>query len=166
MNKKEFEILNIDEKVKYLNKKLLQGQTVMKIRKDLGISEKLLQKQIKQGGYKYNSRIRQYVKDTEMTVVNNTNVVVNDNYKYLEQNIDILKDMIEKYKITRATTTSTTSIIIDLISDKHLNAKPHSLRVNEFVWEDWQKFCEDNKYYSKQDLLSMALKLYMEQHKK
>lgn len=177
MKREEFNKLNIDDKIKYLNDKLSEGQTVTKIREELGIGEKSLQRQIKEGGYKYNNKTKTYIKITDSTTTSttkenevivvdkNTNVVVkNEDSKYLSENIEILKEMIEKYKITRATTTSTTSIVIDLISDKHLNPKPHSLRLNEFVWQDWQKFCENNKYYSKQDLLSMALKEYMEKY--
>ena len=68
---------------------------------------------------------------------------------------------------TVTTTTSTTqSIVINLVDDKHLSPKPKSIRINEFVYRDWQKFCEDNKYHSKQELISMALKEYMKNHSK
>lgn len=171
MDKIKFNKLGIDDKVKYLNEQLAKGQTVIRVREDLGISEKGLQKEIKQGGYKYIQKLKQYIKTTEATtdvaIKPSTSVVDNNigiNKEYILENIEILKEMIEKYKITRAATTTTTNIVIDLINDKHLNPKPHSLRINEFVWDDWQKFCDKNKYYSKQDLLSMALKEYIEKY--
>ena len=79
-------------------------------------------------------------------------------------NFDILKEIIEKYKAT--TTSTTNNIVINLVDDKHLNPKPKSIRINEFVYQDWQKFCDENKLYSKQELISMALKEYMENHVK
>lgn len=174
MDKIEFKKLGIEDKVKYLNNKLSQGQTVTSIREDLGIKERTLQKEIKKGGYKFIPKSKRYVKTTEITttatdvvIKPSTSVVDNNigiNKEYILENIEILKEMIEKYKNTRATTTATTSIVIDLLNDKHLNPKPHSLRINEFVWNDWQKFCDKNKYYSKQDLLSMALKEYIEKY--
>lgn len=64
-----------------------------------------------------------------------------------------------------ATTKSTTShIVIKLVDDKHLNPKPKSIRINEFIYKDWQEFC-DIKHYSKHDLISVALKEYMEKYK-
>lgn len=167
MNKKAFSNLNTADKVKYLNERLSEGQTVKRIRADLNISEKKLQKQIRKGGYKYNQKLKQYIKVTGSTTQATTSGVVAQNTsvaakEYISENIDVLKEIIEKYKITK--TTISTGIVIDLISDKHLNPKPHSLRINEFIWQEWQEFCDKNKHYSKQDLLSMALKLYMERY--
>lgn len=47
--------------ITYLNDKLNEGQTVIRIREDLGIGEKKLQKIIKESGYKYNQKLRKYV---------------------------------------------------------------------------------------------------------
>ena len=49
-------MLDIDQ----VNKYLKEGNSVVEIRKKLGIGEKLFQKQIKQLGYKYNQKIKQY----------------------------------------------------------------------------------------------------------
>ncbi|CEQ31860.1 Uncharacterised protein [[Clostridium] sordellii] len=86
---------------------------------------------------------------------------------YLEGNFDILTNIIEKFKSTTGATTETTTdyITIDLVDDKHLNPKPKSIRINEFVYRDWQGFC-DKQPYSKMDLISMALKMYMEKYSK
>ena len=169
MNNTEFCKLNTADKVKYLNERLSEGQTVKRIREDLNISEKKLQKQIRKGRYKYNQKLKQYIKVTGSTTQATTSGVVAQNTsvaakEYISENIDVLKEIIEKYKITKSTTSVRADIVIDLISDKHLNPKPHSLRINEFIWQEWQEFCDKNKYYSKQDLLSMALKLYMERY--
>lgn len=59
---------------------------------------------------------------------------------------------------------TTNHIVINLVDDKHLTSKPKSIRINEFIYQDWQEFC-DTKHYSKQDLISMALKEYMEKYK-
>ena len=125
MNKEEFNKLNFLDKIDYINTRLRKGQTVIRIREDIGIGEKALQKEIKANGYKYSSKEKQYISTTE---------------------------------------TTTNYISINLIDDKHLNPKPKSIRINEFVYKDWQQFCE-NKHYSKQDLISMALKEYMEKYK-
>ena len=180
MNKEKFNKLNIHDKIEYLNRKLIEGYTVTRIRENIGISEKYLQKEIRESGYKYNQKLKQYLPTTETTTTSTTNneldvvpnntLVVDENkmniLNYLEENFSVLNEFIEKYKSTTTSTTETTtqSIVINLVDDKHLLPKPKSIRVNEFVYRDWQIFCENNKYYSKQDLISMALKEYMKNH--
>ena len=178
MIKEEFKKLNTIDKINYINSKLEKGQTVIRIREDLGIGEKALQKIIKEAGYVYNQKLRQYIPTTESTtkplevsvVETNTNTLLTtekaNTLDYLSNNINILMDMIEKYKTTTQSTTETTTnyITIDLIDDKHLKPKPKSIRINEFVYQEWQEFC-DKQHYSKMDLISMALKEYMEKYK-
>ena len=179
MNKKEFNELLFKEKINYFNNKLKEGQTVIRIREDIGIGEKGWQKEVKNNGYKYDTKSKLYVKNratTETTTTPTTNnktinLLPKDHgeiQNYISGNFDILKEIIEKYKATtESTTTSTTNkIIINLVDDKYLNPKPKSIRINEFVYQDWQMFCEENKLYSKQELISMALKEYMENHGK
>lgn len=179
MKKDEFNKLSFAEKINYFNSKLKEGQTVIKIREDIGMGEKGWQKEVKNNGYKYDTKSKLYVKNgatTETTTISTTNnktinLLPKDHgeiQNYILGNFDILKEIIEKYKATtESTTTSTTNkIIINLVDDKHLNPKPKSIRINEFVYQDWQMFCEENKLYSKQELISMALKEYMENHGK
>ncbi|WP_158540656.1 hypothetical protein [Romboutsia weinsteinii] len=58
MKIKEFLALNIDKQIEYLNDKLADGQTVIRIREDIGIGEKKLQKVINEHGYKYDPKER------------------------------------------------------------------------------------------------------------
>lgn len=55
-------------------------------------------------------------------------------------------------------------ITIDLEDDQHLNQVPKSMRVNKYIYKEWLEFCEGLPY-SKKDLISMALKEYMEKYK-
>ena len=48
MNKEQFNNLDFMEKIEYLNNKLKEDQTVIRIREDIGIGEKALQREIKQ----------------------------------------------------------------------------------------------------------------------
>lgn len=178
MIKEEFKKLNTIDKINYINSKLEKGQTVIRIREDLGIGEKALQKIIKEAGYVYNQKSKRYITTTQSTtkplevsvVETNTNALLTtekaNTLDYISNNIDILMDMIEKYKTTTQSTTETTTnyITIDLIDDKHLKPKPKSIRINEFIYQEWQEFC-NKQHYSKMDLISMALKEYMEKYK-
>lgn len=55
-------------------------------------------------------------------------------------------------------------INIDLFDDSDINQSPKSVRINAFVWEDWKQFCEYNSEFSKKQLISMALKEFMDKH--
>ncbi len=81
----------------------------------------------------------------------------------LKDDIDVLKEMIDKYKQNMEV--HNTSIVVDLIDDRHLKQYPKSVRVNEFIWEEWSKFSEEHDRFSKKELISMALKEYMEKHR-
>lgn len=184
MNKEEFNSLKFEDKISYINAKLIEGQTVTKIRENLGIGEKALQREIKSNGYKYNSKLKQYVANTTSNTISNTknndivvldcntNPILKESQKkainFLEENMEIFELLVEKFKSnTTSNTISNTDenkIIIDLIDDKHLNPKAKAFRVNMFVYKEWQEFCEKQRY-SKQDLLSMAMKEYMEKYK-
>lgn len=169
MNKEEFKMLSFTDKINYFNNKLREGQTVIRIREDIGIGEKGWQKEVKKNGYKYDTKSKIYVEiiSTTETTTNNKSMNLSlmeheEIQNYILGNFDILKEIIEKYKTT--TTSTTNKIIINLVDDKHLNPKPKSIRINEFIYQDWQRFCEENKLYRKQELISMALKEYMENH--
>ena len=162
---------------------LLQGHTVKEVRQELGISEKKFQKQIKELGYKFDQKKKAYVKalephteildvepikDTVATTNYTTNYTTLQNNQiktlnYLDENIDLIKQLLENYKINKEANKGK-DIIINLNNDRHLNPKPKSIRINEFVWREWLEFTKDLTF-SKSDLISQALKEFMENHK-
>lgn len=178
MTNEEFKKLNDIDKINYINSELKTGKYVKDIRPALGISEDYLQELMRNNNYKFNQKMKQYIPITEITtkplevsvVETNTSTLITtkkaNTLDYISDNINILMDMIEKYKASTKSTTQTTTnyITIDLVDDKHLKPKPKSIRINEFVYQEWQEFC-DKQHYSKMDLISMALKEYMDKYK-
>ena len=55
-------------------------------------------------------------------------------------------------------------IRIDLQDDSEFPCKPKSVRINYYTWRDWQEFCDKNEEHPKKQLISMALKEFMEKH--
>lgn len=55
-------------------------------------------------------------------------------------------------------------ITVDLEDDLHLSQNPKSMRINKYVWKEWKEFCEGLPFSNK-ELVSMALKEYMEKYK-
>jgi hypothetical protein len=83
--------------------------------------------------------------------------------KSLLQQIDELEVELKETK-EQLHELSRPDININLFDDSDINPSPKSVRVNAFVWEDWKQFCEYNNEYSKKQLISMALKEFMEKH--
>lgn len=168
--------------INYINALLKEGKTVKEVRSILELSEKSFQKQIKELNYKYNQKIRQYepftevlasnlsntsnatTKSTTEATTNSTTLTTTEQttLKYLDSNIEIIKQLLENYK--RNTNNTNKDIVINLINDKHLNPKPKSIRINEFVWRDWLEFTKDFTF-TKSDLISQALLEFMQNHK-
>lgn len=184
-SKKEDKSISIkEEDIKIINNYLSEGKTVNEVRSIIGLNEKKFQKQIKELGYRYNQKIKQYTKKGDAAVsntksntlcnteVSNTesNTLCNTEDRsllFIRDNIDLLEEMLLNYKHHKECSTNNYGIVIDLIDDKHKkdNDNPKSIRVNHFVWEEWIKFTESTKF-SKKELISMALKEYMEKYKK
>lgn len=121
------------------------------------------------------------MQNSEGVIVNNVDVISSNNgviqaekyfqyghtLDYLDSNIDLIKEFFEKIKENKKNIhEGSKDIVIDLIDDRHLDPKPRSFRVNSFVLNDWDQFCNENRYYQKMDLVSMALKEYIENHRK
>ena len=166
-----------------INDLLREGKTVKEIRELLGYSEKKFQKEIKSLGYKFDQKIKQYINSDIVKLSNsNSNTLCNttcntvptteiinksdkENLNFLGENIETLKEMLMYYKRNKESNTNNAGIVIDLIDDKHKdNGKPKSVRVNYFIWEEWKEFTSKNSFSSK-DLISMALKEYMDKYK-
>ncbi|MBQ9013126.1 MAG: hypothetical protein IJ094_06120 [Bacilli bacterium] len=186
MTKDEFINLDTKDMLNYINTELSNGKQFDQVRKEIGFGDKVWKVIREARGIIYNQKTKQYISTTESTTVtttkpttkelegvvveNNTNTLLTtekaNTLDYINNNINILMDIIDKYKATTQTTTESTTnyITIDLIDDKHLKPKPKSIRINEFIYQEWQEFC-DKQHYSKMDLISMALKEYMEKYK-
>ena len=90
INKHKFLEISIEDKVNYLNYKLNSGSTVTRVRTDLDISEKTLQRIIKDGGYRYERKLNNYV----LKNIDNPNSNVDLNK--LTQDIEIIKNKVNK----------------------------------------------------------------------
>ena len=83
--------------------------------------------------------------------------------KMLRKQIIELEEELSKIK-AKLEELENKDIIVDLKDDSEINASPKSVRVNYYIWNDWKAFCEANEEYSKKQLISLALKEFMEKH--
>lgn len=83
--------------------------------------------------------------------------------KMLQQQVEELEKELAEFK-AKLEELQNRDILIDLQDDTDMNVGPKSVRVNYFIWSDWKQFCEEHEDYSKKQLISMALKEFMEKH--
>lgn len=187
MTKEEFLELDINKKIQYLNKKLSEGNTVIRIREDLGVGEKLLQKIIKENGYKYSQKEKRYYKDSTNVIQKNIiqgkeiftsedkhNTSVLQNYK--EDLLAIVKAKEEIFEVINAFKENNlyykdTTNVIEVVASNEIQikdfkggAKVTSFRVYDETLTKWKEFCNKHKKYNNQDLVSMALEEYMKKY--
>lgn len=181
MIKEEFNNLDIMDQVKYINKMLNEKRSLTNIASDLSIGRSTIRDRFKKVNYIYDKKLNQYIQcekvvcDTEV-IQSNTNTLESINReelkKYNVSNTDvnkkilnitneyeILMEMIELYKCNSNVLQN--KIIIDLPdADSELT----SFRINKEILKQFNDFVKNQKEFRKIDLVSMALKEYMENH--
>ena len=186
MNKEEFNKLEAIEQVDYINNLLKKGKSLTLISKELGVGRSTIRDRFKKLGYTYSKDLSQYIKVNCNTNVVQSNKKVlqdinsNDLKKYNVSNTevktlnkdikdkiinvmgeyDVLMEMIQLYKSNSNVIQN--SIIIDL---PNVESELASFRVNKQILKEFNEFVKDKKEFRKIDLVSMALKEYMETHK-
>lgn len=169
-------MLDIDQ----VNKYLKEGNSVVEIRKKLGIGEKLFQKQIKQLGYKYNQKIKQYEPlgddyfDNTKVINYDSDIVINkkdfdldvgkmagliDSYDDIKQVLDWFKSREYDNSIIEVIPNNKIEINIDTEESKRT-----TILVNSQIYNEFNQFCNRHKEFDKKDLISMALKEYMQKY--
>ena len=172
----EFNNLPIDKQVEYINKEL-EGSSLNKICKSLGISESTVRDRFKRNNYK---RVdKKFVVNTTETTTNTNKKVLPleskikpvkkvdnlDSIKLLEEKIKALESQIEATnksidnlntsKTTINTTTDTT------INTYKGNEVVRSFRVNEEVQQRFKVYCKANSDHKVSDILSTALEEFL-----
>lgn len=191
MNSTDFKELDIESKVKYVNELLQQGDSVDNIRTTLGIGKNYIADKFGKGGYKLNRNINQYIKCDDV-VTNTTNVVkqnikpsepkketnninTKDSYykalegqiKDLQKQINLINNRLDNNSITTNVVTDTTSIIHSSIDSYDRNDTTSShYRIYTDIQEEFKKFCKDNRQYKVQDIISSAIREYLDKYNK
>lgn len=178
----ELKKYKIEDIVLYINQELEKNKSLISIAGELEVNESSIRKKLTTNGYK---RINnQYVLKDDMCnqecntpkenkeITNNiTNVFNNtefkDNMLFLHNEIDILKNIIEKFKQDDKSNTNVIELREGIkINLPEANIKRTTIRINESVWDMFNEFVEDNKPFDKHDLMGMALLEYINKYKK
>lgn len=107
--------------------------------------------------------LRKY--DNSMTTVIK-NKKLEENLIDLLKNYDKLKNIINEYdkRYDKEYDREENKIIVELPLENEKEFRT-TIRVNKSIWTQFNNFSDNNKEFTKKDLLSMALKEYMEKYK-
>lgn len=180
MNWSELKKLRNTEIIEYINNQL-EEKSMRKIGQELGVKDdSTIRKFLSGRGYKrvYNKYIdkngsfddtcnlsEHTQKNEGITQVTNI-PEFKENIVYLSNETETLKDIIEWFK-SRYYTSNTS--VIEIAKNINIdlppgNIKRTTIRINETIWDQFNKFVDENKPIDKHDLMGMALKEYMENH--
>lgn len=148
---------NINEVVDCINNKLSEFESFKKVGDELGVNESIIRKWFNKKGYKRvgNRFLEDNKSYDDKYQIDSINSKIDDDIKYLFNEIDNIKSVIEWFKIKDdkcyIDSIKENDIFIDFL-DQFI--KRIIIRVNNIVWEMFNKFVDENKYYDKYDLLS------------
>ena len=180
MTGKEFQALELEQQVEYVNGLLQEGNTVDNIRMALGIGKNYIGNNFKKGGYKKDKLTGLYIKasttgttkeTTNITSVNKANKkALKDkqsinNTKSLESRIESLEKQIEGIMdILNNTNTTATGEGIEI---KRFEGEKvaRSYKVNIEVQKQFKAFCKAHSEYEVGDILANAMLEFMNKYK-
>lgn len=185
MNKEEFNKLEILGQIDYINKQLENNNSITSVCEGIGVGRSTIRDRFKKANYTYDKDLKQYIdnkcitdvtpnnlevnnnsttgviqSDTVTEIINKSDEEIKNNLLDLVNNYEILKDIIELHR--RNTSVVKQQIVIDV---DDAESKLATLRVNSKVLEQFNEFCNNNKQFKKVDLLSQAIKEFIDKYK-
>lgn len=186
MDRKEFDDLGIEEQIEYMNKELINGSTVTKVCKSIGIGRSTVRDRFKKVGQVYDGSLNQYIGDNSKTSLSHTENkaivpkdIIQDSDKTIVTNKKVLKNLIglsENYNkimemITWFESDKDKTNAIEVregikieLPDEIDKEFRKTIRVNDVVWERFSEFCDKNKEFKQKDLHSQALLEYIKKY--
>lgn len=172
MDKLEFNQLNLQEQVQYINDQLTTtGLSVTKVCEVIGIDRATIRKRFKGLNYIYNKDTNQY--ENLEASINANNTINASEYQEVDINTLIkkmraLEGRVKTLENTVNTiNTSNTNNTINAISIKELKGETvtRAYRIYEDVQDEFKIYCKRHSEHKVQDIISSALVEFMENHK-
>lgn len=179
MDKLEFNQLELQKQVQYINDQLCTGLSITKVCKDIGIDRSTVRKRFDNGGYSFNKDLNLY----EGGILNegNTNKTAptpnkkppkkKTNTNTLEERVKALESQLEALQQIVHSNTNNTVNAND-VNNKELelldfngDTVTRAYRMYEDVQKDFKIFCKKHSEYKVQDIISTALVEFMNKKK-
>lgn len=191
MNKTEFNNLDVLEQIEYINKNLLEGNTLTNVCKNIGIGRSTIRDRFKKVSYEYNKNINQYESIVEIieaetvapaganepikenikpVIQQSSNKVVRTDNEILTSLINNYDDMNNKlnemynwYKLQSSNKVVQTEKF--KVDDFEGDIVVRSYKLYEPIQREFLEFCKKNNKYKVQDILSQFIKEGLEKYR-
>ena len=191
MNKTEFNNLDVLEQIEYINKNLLEGNTLTNVCKNIGIGRSTIRDRFKKVSYEYNKNINQYESIVEIieaetvapaganepikenikpVIQQSSNKVVRTDNEILTSLINNYDDMNNKlnemynwYKLQSSNKVVQTEKF--KVDDFEGDIVVRSYKLYEPIQREFLEFCKKNNKYKVQDILRQFIKEGLEKYK-
>lgn len=191
MNKTEFNSLEVLEQIEYINKSLLEGNTLTNICKNIGIGRSTIRDRFKKVSYEYNKATNQYEsiieiieaetvapagankpikEDIKPIIQQSSNLVVGTDSEILshiinnyDDNLSKLNEMYNWYKLQSSNKVVQTEKF--KVDDFEGDIVVRSYKLYEPIQREFLEFCKKNNKYKVQDILSQFIKEGLEKYR-
>ena len=191
MNKTEFNNLDVLEQIEYINKNLLEGNTLTNVCKNIGIGRSTIRDRFKKVSYEYNKATNQYESIVEIieaetvapaganepikenikpVIQQSSNLVVGTDSEILshiinnyDDNLSKLNEMYNWYKLQSSNKVVQTEKF--KVDDFEGDIVVRSYKLYEPIQREFLEFCKKNNKYKVQDILSQFIKEGLEKYR-
>lgn len=178
----KWDVSNIDNIVSFINLELDKGRTLADIERiEFEVNPSVISKRLRRLDYKridnkfINLGVRQPgrhdVTNVEMLdVLENTKMMTMNDVIINNENQEKLINIINRYDDLmnlldhKNNNNFNNGILIELPNEDGKKDARATIRVNKVVWEKFNEFCDNNRAFTKKELLSQALKNFIEQY--
>lgn len=153
----QFLKMNIEQRVMYVNALLRSGETLTSIARQIPIARSSLQAPFKVAGYVYDKKTKQYVFNDEVM----TNPLTTTEIK---ERLIKIEELIRCYLVSEDSVhyQASNELIAEIPSGKEIRT---TIRINEKIWNEFDKFSQNYPHFYKKDLFGMALSEFMGKYK-
>jgi len=156
MNKNTFNSLDYISQISCINKSLSEGDSLLKICKEIGMQPSAINEQFKTFGYEFDSTNKQYIKISSTNSLNPNSLTI-DKYTFDDMYLK-LNEVYEWYK-----SQNNSSECKDLnIDEFEGNPVSRSYKIYPDIQIEFKEFCDKHKQYKVQDLVSQAFKNFLD----
>lgn len=191
MTKEQFNALELLKQIDYINEQLKNNKSLTGVCKDIGVGRTTIRDRFRKLNYFYDKDANAYMlkenNDCNVGVINVNNggytPVIPSNITKVskkERVLDIIEKSDDEIKNNLLDLAKNYELLREII-DIHINnkkvikqqilinldeaeSKLVTLRVNSDVLEQFNTFCDNNKQFKKVDLLSQAIKNFIDQY--
>lgn len=191
MTRNDFDKLEDMEQIEYINNKLIEGNTLTNVCKSIGIGRSTITDRFKKVSYKYNKSTSQYEcmieiieaeisdprmdkmdiisdhipnkQESSLKVVATNNEILTDIIINYDDNLNKLNEMYNWYKLQSSNKVVATDKL--KVDDFQGDIVVRSYKLYEPIQQEFTDFCKANNKYKVQDILSQALKEFLDKYR-